>query len=71
MHQLHSTCYTAEQKSVPGQLVCACVCFRISAPKRKNRVTARASSWEPQFSKVQFGLQDQGAREGLSRMAAS
>lgn len=69
-HQLRSTHYAAEQKSVPVQSVCASVCFHISVPKHKNRVTALASSWKLQFSKVQFGLLDQGAREGLSGMAA-
>lgn len=53
-HQLQSTRYSTEQKSVPVQLVCAFMCFYICALKGKYIVTAWASSWELQFSKMQF-----------------
>lgn len=71
MHQLHSTCYATEQKSVPVWFVCAFMCFHICGPKHKTIVTPWASLWEPQFPKVQFGLLHQGAREGTSWKAAS
>lgn len=38
MHQLHSTCYATEQKSVPVWFVCAFMCFHICGPKHKTIV---------------------------------
>lgn len=51
--------------NVPGQLDCAFMCFHICASKQKNVRAAWASSWELQFSKVQFGLLGWGTRERL------